>query len=86
MVLDCFTGFFAGFAIFPVLGSMAKTLGKTVAELSDSGTGLAFIVYTEALTSLPVPPLWSSLFFFMLIVLAIGTEVKLFYLFSLRLC
>ncbi|XP_062302242.1 sodium-dependent neutral amino acid transporter B(0)AT1 [Osmerus eperlanus] len=43
--------------------------------LSDGveGTGLAFIVFTEAITKMPVSPLWSVLFFIMLFCLGLST-------------
>ncbi|TRY97393.1 hypothetical protein DNTS_032905, partial [Danionella cerebrum] len=37
------------------------------------GTGLAFIVFTEAITKMPVSPLWSVLFFIMLFCLGLST-------------
>ncbi|XP_052328863.1 sodium-dependent neutral amino acid transporter B(0)AT1-like isoform X2 [Oncorhynchus keta] len=37
------------------------------------GTGLAFIVFTEAITKMPVSPLWSILFFIMLFCLGLST-------------
>ncbi|MEE6511931.1 hypothetical protein FKM82_018815, partial [Ascaphus truei] len=43
--------------------------------LSDGveGTGLAFIVFTEAITKMPVSPLWSVLFFIMLFCLGLSS-------------
>ncbi|XP_029919764.1 sodium-dependent neutral amino acid transporter B(0)AT1-like [Myripristis murdjan] len=43
--------------------------------LSDGveGTGLAFIVFTEAITKMPISPLWSILFFIMLFCLGLST-------------
>ncbi|KAM4688699.1 sodium-dependent neutral amino acid transporter B(0)AT1-like [Discoglossus pictus] len=43
--------------------------------LSDGveGTGLAFIVFTEAITKMPVAPLWSVLFFIMLFCLGLSS-------------
>ncbi|XP_054434197.1 sodium-dependent neutral amino acid transporter B(0)AT1 [Pteronotus mesoamericanus] len=37
------------------------------------GTGLAFIVFTEAITKMPVSPLWSVLFFIMLFCLGLSS-------------
>lgn len=37
------------------------------------GTGLAFIVFTEAMTLLPASPFWSLLFFLMLLNLGLST-------------
>lgn len=37
------------------------------------GTGLAFIVFTEAIVKMPVSPLWAILFFVMLFCLGLST-------------
>ncbi|KAJ1203158.1 hypothetical protein NDU88_006952, partial [Pleurodeles waltl] len=37
------------------------------------GTGLAFIVFTEAITKMPIAPLWSILFFIMLFCLGLSS-------------
>lgn len=37
------------------------------------GTGLAFIVFTEAITKMPLSPLWSVLFFVMLFCLGLSS-------------
>ncbi|XP_055013273.1 sodium-dependent neutral amino acid transporter B(0)AT1-like isoform X2 [Boleophthalmus pectinirostris] len=37
------------------------------------GTGLAFIVFTEAITKMPISPLWAVLFFIMLFCLGLST-------------
>lgn len=38
-----------------------------------AGTGLAFIVFTEAINNMPGSPIWSILFFVMLLLLGLGT-------------
>uniref|UniRef100_A0A671RLL8 Transporter n=1 Tax=Sinocyclocheilus anshuiensis TaxID=1608454 RepID=A0A671RLL8_9TELE len=46
---------------------------QTLLSEGVEGTGLAFIVFTEAITKMPVSPLWSVLFFIMLFCLGLST-------------
>ncbi len=72
---NCLTSFFSGFVVFSLLGYMSNTLGQDVSELAASDSDLAFITYPEIVTHLPLSQLWSVLFFLLLIILAIDTQV-----------
>ncbi|KAB5515559.1 hypothetical protein PHYPO_G00249250 [Pangasianodon hypophthalmus] len=46
---------------------------QTFLSQGVEGTGLAFIVFTEAITKMPIAPLWAVLFFIMLFCLGLST-------------
>ncbi|XP_057700938.1 sodium- and chloride-dependent neutral and basic amino acid transporter B(0+) isoform X2 [Corythoichthys intestinalis] len=68
------TSVLAGFAIFSILGHMAHVYQMPVGEVVKEGFGLAFIAYPDALSKLPVSPLWSFLFFFMLLTVGLDSQ------------
>ncbi|XP_078339174.1 sodium- and chloride-dependent glycine transporter 1-like isoform X3 [Crassostrea virginica] len=76
-LIDCLTSFFSGFVIFTVLGAMAKAKGVEVADVATGGTGLAFIVYPEAISQMPAPTVWAILFFFMMLIIGFSSQFSI---------
>lgn len=72
-IINCLTSFYAGFVIFSVLGFMAKSKGVPIDKVAVGGTGLAFVVYPEGIAQMPISPLWSIMFFFMMMTLGFSS-------------
>ncbi|KAM3875311.1 sodium- and chloride-dependent GABA transporter 2-like [Diretmus argenteus] len=73
-LLNSVTSVVAGFAVFSVLGYMAHELGTPIEEVAESGPGLAFIAYPQAIALMPLPQLWAICFFVMIILLGLDTQ------------
>uniref|UniRef100_A0A8C6SZG8 Transporter n=1 Tax=Neogobius melanostomus TaxID=47308 RepID=A0A8C6SZG8_9GOBI len=73
-LLNCGTSVVAGLAVFSVLGFMANQQGVSISEVAESGPGLAFIAYPQAVAMMPLPQMWAICFFIMLILLGLDTQ------------
>ncbi|KAH7727103.1 SNF-3 protein [Aphelenchoides avenae] len=69
------TSILAGFAIFSILGYMSVVAGKNIAEIVKPGVGLAFLAYPEVASNLPLKQLWAFLFFLMITILGLDSQV-----------
>jgi NSS family neurotransmitter:Na+ symporter len=75
---NCGTSFFAGFAVFSMLGYLAQVQGLPVPEVTQSGTGLAFVAYPTAISKLPaLNGLFGVIFFITLLTLGIDSAFAL---------
>ena len=62
---------------------MTIILGKRIDNVIDDGPGLVFVVFPHALAQMPLPQLWSVIFFSMLILLGIDSQVRIMFIFTL---
>lgn len=59
---------------------MAHKLDRDVNEIAVEGPGLVFIVYPEAIATMPFAPFWAVLFFLMLLTLGLDSSVSNYFL------
>lgn len=74
--VDAATCLLCGLAVFATMGSLAAELGKPVGQVVTEGPGLVFVVFPHALSKLPMPQLWAAVFFAMLLLLGIDSQVR----------
>ena len=67
------TSIFSSIIVFSILGYQAQLLGTSVQDII-AGPGLIFIAFASALLQMPLSPLWSVLFFLMLISLGLDSQ------------
>ena len=75
--VNCSTSIIAGVVIFCVIGHLAHEAGLEIHDVVESGAGLAFIVYPDAVSRMPQSALFAFLFFFMLLNLGFGSQLAL---------
>jgi SNF family Na+-dependent transporter len=69
------TSITAGFAVFSILGYMSVVTDKNIAEIVKPGVGLTFLAYPEVASNLPLKQVWAFLFFLMITILGLDSQV-----------
>ncbi|KAI1894087.1 hypothetical protein AGOR_G00112220 [Albula goreensis] len=73
--INSLTSFFSGFVIFSFLGYMSQKHNVALDEVATNGPGLVFIIYPEAIATLPGSSVWAVIFFIMLLTLGIDSAM-----------
>ncbi|WKX95229.1 hypothetical protein Q1695_012020 [Nippostrongylus brasiliensis] len=74
-VINGSTSILAGFVVFSILGYMSVIAQKDIADIVKPGVGLAFLAYPEVASNLPAKQVWSCLFFLMITILGLDSQV-----------
>lgn len=72
-IVNSATSLFAGIVVFMILGHNAHISGSSVDDIV-AGPGLVFIAVASALLDTPPAPLWSVLFFLMMLSLGLSSQ------------
>ncbi|XP_052371322.1 sodium-dependent dopamine transporter [Oncorhynchus keta] len=73
--INSLTSFFSGFVIFSFLGYMSHKHSVPLDKVATDGPGLVFIIYPEAIATLPGSSVWAVVFFIMLLTLGIDSAM-----------
>lgn len=91
--VNAITSLLVGIFAFATIGNIALEQGTSIEAVIDdgksvklsnahttslfTGPGLIFVVYPQAMAKMPAAQLWAVLFFFMLICLALNSQVMI---------
>nr|XP_022325393.1 uncharacterized protein LOC111125661 isoform X3 [Crassostrea virginica] len=71
---DTLMSVLAGFSVFAFMGVLSNELDTDIEKVITTGPGLTFVVNPAAMSYFPIAPLWSILFFLMIIMLGLSTQ------------
>jgi NSS family neurotransmitter:Na+ symporter len=74
---DAGFAFFAGFAVFSVLGYLAQAQGVPIGNVVKGGPSLAFVIYPTAMSLMPLAPVIAAMFFITLLTLGIDSAFSI---------
>jgi SNF family Na+-dependent transporter len=55
---------------------MSEISGRDIKDVAEQGSTLVFIVYPEAIATMPWAPVWAIFFFLMLLTLGLDSSVN----------
>jgi NSS family neurotransmitter:Na+ symporter len=67
----------SGFGVFAVLGFMAESTGRSIADVVSQSIGLAFVAYPKALSIMPGGSVFGALFFLSLVMAGLSSSVSI---------
>ncbi|KAM7315841.1 sodium and chloride-dependent glycine transporter 2-like [Ixodes scapularis] len=73
--VDFLTSALAAFVVFAVLGNMSFRLNMPIEDVVNQGPALAFATYTEVVSLIPFPYVWSVFFFAVLFLKGIDSQM-----------
>ncbi|CRK94126.1 CLUMA_CG007649, isoform C [Clunio marinus] len=73
-VINFATAIYNGVVVFAILGFLSNSMNVPIQSVTASGPGLTFITYPEAVLLMPLPQIWAFLFFFMMLILGLGSQ------------
>nr|XP_057909271.1 sodium-dependent dopamine transporter isoform X2 [Doryrhamphus excisus] len=73
--INSLTSFFSGFVVFSFLGYMSYKHNVPLDKVARDGAGLVFVIYPEAIATLPGSSVWAVIFFIMLLTLGIDSAM-----------
>ncbi|XP_045172536.2 sodium- and chloride-dependent glycine transporter 2-like isoform X2 [Mercenaria mercenaria] len=74
-IIDMLLAVFSGMVCFCVLGNMAHSYGVHITEVINAGMAVGMVAYITALSSFPLPQLWTSLFLVSILLTGVDSQL-----------